>query len=105
MPCHLPQCNVAQSGVLFCAVLVQVTAILACAELYFSSMNRLLDQRRLLQQQLKNADEGLSECQKRLLGVDGGLNQLQVAVACVYVCVVWHAVQVFVCGTDILLVQ
>jgi hypothetical protein len=55
-----------------------VTVILACAELYFSSMNTLLEQRRGLQQQLKQADEGLSECQRRLLGVDGGLNQLQV---------------------------
>uniref|UniRef100_A0A383WD44 BZIP domain-containing protein n=1 Tax=Tetradesmus obliquus TaxID=3088 RepID=A0A383WD44_TETOB len=56
----------------------QVTVILACAELYFSSMSALLQQRRGLQQQLKQADEGLSECQRRLLGVDGGLNQLQV---------------------------
>eukprot|EP00879_Flechtneria_rotunda_P000231 GHRR01000309.1.p1 GENE.GHRR01000309.1~~GHRR01000309.1.p1 ORF type:complete len:945 (+),score=429.08 GHRR01000309.1:255-3089(+) len=56
----------------------QVTGILACAELYFTSVGKLLDERRSLQQQLKMADEGLSECQKRLLGVDGGLNQLQV---------------------------
>lgn len=57
---------------------LQVTVILACAELYFSSLSKLLEQRRVLQQQLKQADEGLSECQKRLRGVDGGINQLQV---------------------------
>jgi hypothetical protein len=64
-----------------------VTVILACAELYFSSMNTLLEQRRSLQQQLKQADEGLSECQRRLLGVDGGLNQLQVRAAVGFCCV------------------
>eukprot|EP00878_Enallax_costatus_P000701 GHUV01000811.1.p1 GENE.GHUV01000811.1~~GHUV01000811.1.p1 ORF type:complete len:928 (+),score=335.74 GHUV01000811.1:282-3065(+) len=56
----------------------QVTVILACAELYFSSLTKLLDQRRVLQQQLKQADEGLSECQKRLRGLDGIHNQLEV---------------------------
>lgn len=59
-------------------MLLQVTVILACAELYFSSLGKVLEQRRVLQQQLKQADEGLSECQKRLRGVDGTINQLQV---------------------------
>eukprot|EP00775_Hariotina_reticulata_P004392 gene4392-4645_t len=55
----------------------QVTQVLACAELYFSSLKRLYQERQQLQQHLRAADEGLSECQRRLLGSDGIQHQLQ----------------------------
>ncbi|KAF8063038.1 Orct2 [Scenedesmus sp. PABB004] len=56
----------------------QVTAILACAELYFTSLTRLLDQRRELQERLAAADPGLSECARRLGGYDGNVDQMTV---------------------------
>lgn len=55
---------------------LQVTHILACAELYFSSLSQLMHERQALQQALKQAEGGLSECQQLLLGIDCGLDQL-----------------------------
>lgn len=54
----------------------QVTYILACAELYFSSLSSLMHERQALHEAMVAADGALSECQRRLLGVDGTLDQL-----------------------------
>ena len=54
-----------------------MTYILACAELYFSSLSSLMHERQALHEALCRADGALSECQRRLLGVDGTLDQLQ----------------------------
>ena len=54
----------------------QVTYTVACAELYFSSLCSLMQERHALHEALVAADGALSECQRRLLGVDGGLDQL-----------------------------
>ncbi len=60
----------------------QVTAILACAELYFSGVAWLLEARRTLQAQLRHADAGLNECGQQLAGCDSGVDQLQVRAGC-----------------------
>lgn len=55
-----------------------MTYIVACAELYFSSLASLMHEREALHAALVKADGALSECQRRLLGVDGTLDQLAV---------------------------
>jgi hypothetical protein len=57
---------------------LQVTYVTACAELYFSSLCSLMHERQALHAALVQADGALSECQRRLLGVDGTLDQLTV---------------------------
>lgn len=54
----------------------QVTYILACSELYFSSLCTLMHERQALHEALVKADGALSECQRRLLGIDGTIDQL-----------------------------
>jgi hypothetical protein len=54
----------------------QVTFIMACAELYFSSLCSLMQERKALHEALVTADGQLSECQRRLLGIDGGVDQM-----------------------------
>jgi hypothetical protein len=53
-----------------------VTFIMACAELYFSSLCSLMQERKALHEALVKADGQLSECQRRLLGIDGGVDQM-----------------------------
>lgn len=56
----------------------QVTHVLACAELYFSSLSTLLQERTKLQTAMAAAADGsLSECERRLFGLDGISDQLQ----------------------------
>jgi hypothetical protein len=49
---------------------------MACAELYFSSLCGLMQERKALHEALVAADGGLSECTRRLLGLDGTVDQL-----------------------------
>lgn len=65
-----------------CHVHVQVTYILACAELYFSSLCGLMQERKALHEALVQADGALSECTRRLLGADSGLDQLALLDRC-----------------------
>lgn len=66
----------------------QVTYIMACAELYFSSLCGLMQERKALHEALVAADGGLSECTRRLLGLDGTVDQLTLldrwAASCVF---------------------
>lgn len=62
---------------LLVVTVLQLKYIVACAELYFSSLSSLLHERQALYDGLCKADGELSECQRQPLGNDGTLNQLQ----------------------------